>query len=153
MRNKHQRGMTLVELIIAIVIIGVALAGLAAALSRANTASADPLVEQQMLAIAETLIEEIHLKPFAVQPNAGSGRAGFNDVRDYAGYSSNGIVDVTGAAIPGLESYRVSVAVDNTTLRDVPDPADVLRIRVTVERDNTSLSLTGWRTRPPEESP
>lgn len=153
MSTRRMQGMTLVELIIAIVIVGVALAGLTAALVRANSASVDPLIEQQMVAIAETMMEEITLKPFAVQPNANNSRPFFNDVRDYAGYSSEGIRDAAGSPVPGLDAYRVAVAVDNTTLRGVPDASDVLRIRVTVQRGDAALTLTGWRTNPDKGTP
>jgi MSHA pilin protein MshD len=58
------RGVTLVELIVFIVIVGVAMAGVFAAFNTITAASADPQVRKQMLAIAESLMEEIQLMPF-----------------------------------------------------------------------------------------
>jgi len=57
-------GVTLVELIVFIVIVGVAMAGLFAAFNTITAASADPLVRKQVLAIAESLMEEVQLMPF-----------------------------------------------------------------------------------------
>ena len=57
-------GVTLVELIVFIVIVGVAMAGLFAAFNTITAASADPQVRKQVLAIAESLMDEIALKPF-----------------------------------------------------------------------------------------
>src|SRR5687767_10131092 len=57
-------GVTLVELIVFIVIVGVAMAGLFAAFNTITAASADPQVRKQVLAIAESLMEEIQAKPF-----------------------------------------------------------------------------------------
>src|SRR5688572_9824280 len=57
-------GVTLIELVVFIVIVGVAMAGLFAAFNTITAASADPQVRKQMLAIAESLMEEIQLKPF-----------------------------------------------------------------------------------------
>jgi MSHA pilin protein MshD len=59
-----QRGVTLVELVVFIVIVGVAMAGVFAAFNTMTAASADPQVRKQMLAIAESLMEEIQLMPF-----------------------------------------------------------------------------------------
>jgi MSHA pilin protein MshD len=63
MRGKN-RGVSLVELIVFIVIVGVAMAGLFAAFNTITAGSASPQVRKQMLAIAESLMEEIQLMPF-----------------------------------------------------------------------------------------
>lgn len=147
MSNKRMAGVTLVELIIAIAIVGMALAGLAAVYNRANIASADPVIQQQMIAIGETMMEEIMLKPFAQSANQ-AGRANYNDVQDYAGYASSGIRDATDNAVPGLQDYGVSVAVSPAALAGIAANGDALRIDVTVSYRGQSLTLTGWRTRP-----
>lgn len=158
MFSRRMAGVTLVELIVAIVIIGAALAGLVAAFTRANLASADPVITQQMLAIGEGMMEEVLLKPFdtADDDAAEPARAQFNDVRDYdrtddtdPGYASSGIRDIDGEPIAGLENYGVSVRVESAgvALTDVP-AGDALRVTVTVSHGDRQLSLTGWRTRP-----
>lgn len=60
----RQRGASLVELIIFIVIVSVGLAGVLAVFSATAAKSADPVVRKQALAIAESLVEEISLMPF-----------------------------------------------------------------------------------------
>lgn len=155
MFNRRMSGATLVELVIAMVIIAVALAGLVAAFTRANHASADPVVTQQMLAIAESMMEEVLLKPFETDTAAAPTRAQFNDVRDFdpqdedaaAGYASNGIRDIDGNPIDGLGTYNVSVRVNRLALTSVPN-GEALRVVVTVSRGAEQLALTGWRTRP-----
>lgn len=59
-----QRGISLVELIMFIVIISVALTGILMAMNTATLHSADPLIEKQGLAIAESLLEEVTAMPF-----------------------------------------------------------------------------------------
>jgi len=59
-----QRGVSLIELIMFIVIVGVALAGILLVMNTATKGSADPLVHKQALAIAESLLEEVELMPF-----------------------------------------------------------------------------------------
>jgi len=62
--RKSSGGVTLVELIVFIVIVGVAMAGMFAAFNTMTKASADPQVRKQVLAIAESLMDEIELMPF-----------------------------------------------------------------------------------------
>lgn len=161
MLNKHRRsaGVTLVELIVALVIIGVALAGMIAVYTATTRSSTDPVIVQQMEAIADNMMEEILMKPFARQPGmpvpAASDRANYSVVSDYDGYgkSLDGIRDVEGNQIPGLERYNVAVSVKPAALTNVPS-ADALRIVVTVTVSGTDpalpkpVVLTGWRTNP-----
>lgn len=60
----RQRGISLVELIIFIVIISTALAGILLVMNQVTTHSADPLIRKQALAVAESLLEEVELMPF-----------------------------------------------------------------------------------------
>ncbi len=59
-----QRGVSLVELIMFIVIVSVALTGIVLVMNVTTRHSADPLIHKQALAIAESLLEEVELMPF-----------------------------------------------------------------------------------------
>ena len=121
-------GFTLAEMILAIVVISVGLAGVLAALNQATARSADPILTKQSVAIAEAFIAEVKSKEFS-NPTAYAGspsqaeRINFADVDDYNGYPSDlpsgGIyaqaTPASGSPIAGLERYRVSVAVAATT--------------------------------------
>ena len=61
---RRQRGLTLIELIVFIVIVSVGLAGVLTVLNATAAKSADPVVRKQALVIAESLLEEIALMPF-----------------------------------------------------------------------------------------
>jgi MSHA pilin protein MshD len=144
--RRRARGMTLMELVLAIVIIGVGLTGVLVAFNQAVFHSADPVVRKQMLAIAEEMMEEITLKPYAVGaavPPAGCARSAHDDVRDYNGYASAGICDIDGTAIPSLATYNVAVAV---TLGALPNGIAALRIVVTVTHGTETVTLVGYRT-------
>ena len=62
--RRAQSGLTLIELIFFIVIVGGALAGVLSVLNVTTKSSADPLVRKTMLAIAQALMEEVQLLPF-----------------------------------------------------------------------------------------
>jgi MSHA pilin protein MshD len=150
MSNKRRMaGVTLVELVVAMVIVGIALAGLMTVYNRASIASADPLITQQMLAIGETMMEEVMLKPYESTTGTKSTRAQYDALDDYASYAKQTVTDVDGNAIAGLERYRVAVTVGpaGQTLPDVAT-SDVKRIVVTVWNGDQNLVLTGWRTKP-----
>jgi MSHA pilin protein MshD len=62
--KNRQKGVTLVELVVFIVIVSVALVGVLKVLDITNRGSADPLVRKQALSIAESLLMEIQQQPF-----------------------------------------------------------------------------------------
>jgi len=70
----EQAGLSLIELIMFIVIVGLGLAGILTVLNLTAQKSADPQLRKQMLAAAESLIEEVQLKSFTYcdpdDPNA-----------------------------------------------------------------------------------
>lgn len=145
MCNKIISGFTLIEMIIAIIIISIGLAGILMAFNVTVKSSADPLINKQMIAIAEEMLEEILLKPYAIGSGAitGCNRANADDIRDYNGYSQS-ICDIDGTAIPSLSSYNVSVVVNQINWQGIT--ADTLKIDVTVTKSGQTITLTGWRT-------
>lgn len=64
MSSKRQRGLSLIEVVIFIVVLGIGIAGLAILYNQLTLASVDPLVRRQAVAIANSLMEEIQLRPF-----------------------------------------------------------------------------------------
>jgi MSHA pilin protein MshD len=154
-RTLRQRGFTLIELIIFIVVVGVGVAGILSVYTTSIKNSADPLVRKQALAIAESLLEEIVLKDYCDPdtvdrstnpPTCGAhtveaSRSLYDDVDDYQGYTSTGIVDGSGTSISGLAGYSPAVVVTSTTLGGVA----VKKIVVSVTGSQGTISLTGYR--------
>jgi MSHA pilin protein MshD len=62
--GQRLRGLSLIELLLFIVVVGIALAAMLKIFATATTASADPLIHRQQLAIAESLLREVELMPF-----------------------------------------------------------------------------------------
>jgi MSHA pilin protein MshD len=59
-----QGGATLIELVMFVIIVGVAVAGILAVYTNTVRSSADPMTRKQMLSIAEAMLEEAALMPF-----------------------------------------------------------------------------------------
>ncbi len=60
----RQHGISLIELIIFIIIVSIGVVALLAVFSTTVRKSSDPIIRKQMLAIAESLLEEVQSKPF-----------------------------------------------------------------------------------------
>ncbi|MCP5199294.1 MAG: type II secretion system protein [Gammaproteobacteria bacterium] len=136
-RRGGDRGATLIELIAAIVVVSIATVGVLLALSGAVGHSADPMVEQQAIAVAEAYLEEVTQAAFCdpdfLAPGqtcraqctvnacgtCGGGalreaeRSLYDDVCDYDGIADGGARDRNGNPIAGLAAYAVTVAVDD----------------------------------------
>lgn len=146
-RLARARGFTMIEAIMAIVIIGVGLAGVLSVFNVNVRNSADPVVRKQLLAVAEEMLEEIALRPYSgsiKQSDPGCARSTFDDVSDYHLYPTNGkVCNIEGVQIASLSAYTMAVTVvDNATLDGVP----AKRINVTVSRGGDSITLSTWRT-------
>lgn len=77
---RRQAGISLVELIMFIVIVSVALAGILLVMNQVGARSADPMIRKQALAIAESLLEEVELMPFTFcDPDDANAGTALND--------------------------------------------------------------------------
>jgi MSHA pilin protein MshD len=110
-----QRGITLIELIMFIVIISVALAGILLVMNQVVRTSADPLIRKQAHAIAESMLEEIQLQNLDPASCTGAlaadaARSGVGCVTDYNGYrTTTGIKEFsTNNVVPGLAGYNIT---------------------------------------------
>lgn len=152
-----QRGISLIELIMFIVIVSVSLAGILLVMNLVTRYSADPIIRKQALAVGESMLEEIKLQPLSGVGCAGTlgpngNRTVATSVCDYANYrTTNGILDFsTNAGVAGLNSYNItSVAMNNSlgTFGGTPIPTGSgVSITVTVsDPAGESLDVTGYR--------
>ncbi len=165
-RARRQSGVTLVELIMFIVIVSIGVIGILQVMSFTTKRSADPIIRQQAILIAESYLEEILQNPFLdpsipaatqVCPAQEASRDLYDNVCDYHGLTNNnGAVDQLGNLVTGLTAYNVSVTVtgtigDGTALNTINNSGvlRVLRIDVTVTHDDLPdqiVLLAGYRT-------
>lgn len=170
--GRGARGVTLIELVIFIVLVGIAFAAFLSIYNALVVRSADPLLRKQALAIAESLLEEVQLMPFTfcdpndanaltaaspagcasmsedtIGPEGGETRFGaspFDNVNDYHMTSATtGVSDIEGNAVGGLGSYVWQVQVFQEALGTISAASkDALRIRVTVNAPDGSTTVT-----------
>lgn len=141
--QQQQFGATLIELIITIVIISTALIGILSVVNITTRHSADPVIQQQAIAIAESYLEEILLLPVADPDgsNSGESRATFDNIEDYNGLSDSGVTDQNGNGIASLANYTITVAVAD----EVVSAVSLKKVTVNVARGNITISLSGYR--------
>lgn len=155
----ERRGFTLIELVIAIVVLSIGATTLLTLIINTTRDSADPVIQEQAFAIAQSYMEEILTHPFcdpdfstdcrtdcfdanactACSLSEGS-RSLFDDVCDYNGLSDNGAEDFLGS-IAGLTPYIVDVTVaDNSVTLNglLSSSGQVVRIDVRVRHSGLS---------------
>ncbi len=151
-RSHYMLGASLIELIMFIVIVGVALAGITLVLNTTNKSSADPLLRKQAMAAASSMLEEIELQDFISASGAtavvttANRATSYHIVNDYGTYATTGIYPFGGMApSPGLQNYNVSVAITPTALGDIA-AASAVMIDVTVTTPGgEAITASGYR--------
>jgi MSHA pilin protein MshD len=176
-KQRHNTsGFTLIELVIFIVIVSVALAGVLTVLNVTVKSSADPVIRKQALAIAEALLEEVMLQPFTycdpddataisatsagactttvegigpdVNPNGTTEtRLSATDPFDNVN-DYNNLSTTTNIAGGGAAKYTANVKVATTTLNGITAASgNALLITISVNSGNETIVLEGYRTR------
>lgn len=160
--STDERGLSLIELLVFIVVVGIAVTGVLSVFSLNARTSADPVVQKQALAIADSLLEEVLAQPYtycdpddanvetaanaagcATTPeimgpeNASETRYSnltpFDNVNDYNNFQMlNGIVDPSGNAVPDLNGYTASVQVQPAGAFNGIPAGETLLVTVTV---------------------
>ncbi len=141
--RRKSLGASLVELVVFIVIVSAAVAGIIGVISITTQSSADPLIRKQALAIAEAVLEEVQLQPFtycdpddpaAATADLSGGSIAFSAATPGGGTGNP--IDVTHTISGGNRYVFVQVVSSNTfpTISSVVwDPGGV----------NEALSLIG----------
>lgn len=140
---KRQRGMTLVEVVVAIVVIGLAGAALVGTLSYLAGTGNTSMLQAQAQSVANAYLTEILGKSYLPVANAQPVRSQFNDIADYDGLDTPVATDEFGNA---AGNFRVRVSVVPGVLNGVPANR-VRRVDVTVDYGNgLQVVASGYRT-------
>lgn len=113
-------GFTLIEAIVALVVIAAASTGVLLIYAEATSRSADPMLRAQAQSIAIGYMDEILLQSYADPETGATGareegsRPQYDDIWDYDGINENP-TDRTGNTIGALSDYTVDVNVNGAT--------------------------------------
>jgi MSHA pilin protein MshD len=146
-----QRGVSLIELIMFIVIISIAISGILLVMNTVTGHSSDTLIRKQALAIAESLLEEVELQDFISQSGTPATvtllnrTTDYHIVKNYDTFAMTGITSINGAAV-GLPSYNASIAVNDAGLGSILAGSAVLITVTVTDPQGTELKLSGYRT-------
>ena len=154
-RQRHKRAFTLVEVLIASVLVGLAIAALVAsngAFSMANAAGAD-------LSTAEFLIEQVR-EMTAMLPAADPDDAGtfgpeepnlvtYDDVDDFSGAIYSPPINANRVVLNDFPTHaqRITVAyvrADDFETVLTSSPSDFVRVTVTITQNGRETSESSW---------
>ncbi len=168
MPTPAERGYSLIELIMGMVVIGTAIALLLSAVNPNRIASVRPILRMKTAQLGQAYLEEILSRRFdessfiggaprcneagqppctaALGPEGGETRSTFDDVDDYHGLTETPPRDARGIARSGYQNYRVQVSVAYAG-GDLGLPAAALkRVSVTITApDATSNRFAVYR--------
>lgn len=165
-----QRGLTMIELVIFMIIISIGMAGILAIMNVTSVAGTDPIRTKQALAIAESLLEEIQLQAFTycdpddanattaesatigatacattvqtLGPTAGETR--------YVEPRFDNVGDYHGFSMSGifdLQNVAIAGLAGYNAIVAETQSGDEIQIDVTVTTGNIAVTLTGYRYR------
>lgn len=123
--NKRAKGFSLIELVITIVIIGIALSALSSSLFSGAGRNADPLVQAKATHLSQAYLDEILAMRYQENsplgggrvgtcsedgPEAGETRSSFDDVDDYNGLNESAdFLDVSASS--NYSGFNIAIAV------------------------------------------
>lgn len=158
------KGVTLVELVISIVIIGAAMGGMLSAFGNLSGSSANGLYQARQIALAQLYLDEILSKYYSDDTgvggipastsacsiggaDAGESRGSFDDVDDYHGLSE--VPNFSNGAFSGSSLYNqywvsVRVVCEGSSLIGAATKAKVITVTVRAP-DNSELSLAAYK--------
>lgn len=145
-----EKGATFVEIILAVVIIGISIAGLMKLIQVSVSHSADNMPRMQAVLIAESLMDEVLSKDFNkptggfTGPFTAANRPLFDTVTDYNGLTLNGISILNGTSIPNLTNYTAIIHVQNVSLGNIASN-NVFLVDIQVNGPGIVYHLEGYK--------
>lgn len=169
--DARQRGFSLVELIVTIVVTAIALTALGVGLLNANRASVDPVISMRAAALGQAYLDEVLSKRFdehtglggvtrcgeagqpacstSLGPDSGEDRSSFDDVDDYHGLDESPPQNALGEVENRYDGFRARISISyagGEFAGFALSAADLKRVTVTVTAPmGTDFVFTAYR--------
>ena len=174
-RRSGQYGLTLIEMIIFIVVVGIGVAGIGVTYNTVVQHSADPMIRKQALAIAESLLLEVEQQAYTwcdpqdanvltatsfagCAANSQANLAGPTPASETRASNTNpfdNVADYGGYSVV-INGYTATVAITQAggagAFAGLPADA-ALRIAVTVVKGAETVTVVGYRARYAPQAP
>jgi MSHA pilin protein MshD len=98
--SRRQAGLSLIEVVVFIIVLGIAFVGMIVLFNSITRASVDPVVRKQAVAIASSLLEEIELRAFTYCDPDDTNVGTANSTGDCTG----GLTEIIGPNEPGANA-------------------------------------------------
>lgn len=171
-QRRSNRGFTLIEIIIVIVLIGSMMAGMSVVFISNINKSHYPYLRQRALAVATAFLDEIQHKRWnentplgggcvntaattcsggaamaAIGPDGGETRSDYDDIDDYSGINQSPPQDSSGTNMPGYAGFSVIITVEEPASDwEGVEQEDVRLITITVTSSaGETISLSTYR--------
>lgn len=145
MSPRHAHGFALIEVVIAIILIGMCGATVVGLMTFIDRRSAETLLAEQRTNIAAAYLREVTSQAWSDPDGGTESRGNYDNIDDYAGlYEAPS--DRAGNVLAGFNGYQVAVAITQPGLGAIPN-AQTRLIRITVtDAFGGSTSVAGFRT-------
>ena len=158
MRNtKYKSGFTLIEVLIAVLLVGLAIASLVAAngaFTKANGAGTDLSTAEfiigqirELTMLLPVIDPETELSTFG--PESGETLAGYDDLDDFNGATFSPPIDVDRNILSNFTAFHQLVTVENVSASNFEDvvanhSSSFVRVTVTVYLNSREISSASW---------
>ncbi|MCP4593938.1 MAG: hypothetical protein GY842_24665 [bacterium] len=160
-KRTHRRGLTLIEALLATVVLAFTSIAVTQAVVVGQMQTMDALRRARALEMAEALVDEVLRLPYADPNGTGGevGRTNFDDVADYHGFSeaTGTLSDLSGTAYASpYQGFSRAVTVvaaggGGISVTEFGDPLPGLVVSVTVQDSaGATWTLTRFKAQPPE---
>jgi MSHA pilin protein MshD len=148
MSARRMAGFTLIEVVLAIVVIGMCGATIVGLMTSIDRRSADTLLSERRTNIAAAYLREITSQAWSDPDGGTENRGNYDNIDDYAGLNE-APTDRAGNVLANFNGYNVIVAITQPGLDVIPN-AQTRLIRITVtDPFGGTTNVAGFRTQRP----
>ena len=146
--GQQQKGATLLEVIITIVVVSIALVGLLLSIAHSQRHGADTFIQIRAAELGQAVLDEILARPYADSADCPAERQRYNKIDCYHGMDESPPHDIHGQVMEKYQGFRVTVAVESRAFEGIND-THAKHVAVTITTpppQQHRFAFSAWRT-------